>query len=317
MKLAALLPVLLSGCLILGLPPAEETQGYSAEMLASQFEQATALKFTLADFAGDTLGLEIVTLEESHVQVHVSLDLTTSEGTSAPGQTIEEATPRPCMSVYSPSYRAQVIGALRMPGLMLSAGGQHAELRAQTFETTMDNVLSFEAGSWDAGLSVPVVVALDGAPAWHALGSDVTVTLQSDEPFWYRERVAGDLDCNMLVSEGEGGQAVDLGSVVIARNQEFSFTLDNSNMIGTFIASDISHHARLTLDGHVYDESAASLDEFAWHWASGTAPAGDYVWTIKDLQGTNDPVNWTTGAALIVQDLEDWVVVAPWLSGPE
>lgn len=317
MKLVLLLPLLLSGCLLLG-PGTEPVQdGFDDATLEAEFQQAKRLDFDLSDFDGDVLGLEVITREGAPIRGNVALDLTTSEGLQAGGQTMAEPTPRPCLAIHTASYRAQVIGSLRVPGLLLSAAGTDAQARVDTLATTMTSQLPFEAKSWDERHSAPIVVALDGAEAWRAAGSEVKVTLQSSESFWYRVRAAGDLACTMLPSEGQEGATVDLGSALVVRGEKFYFDVDEDNIVGVFIAGNGGYDAVLSAAGKVVDEAGAAGGEYRWYWGSGRLPAGSYLWHVKELQGSNEPLTGTTTTAVIVFDLEPWAMVAPWESGPE
>ncbi len=311
MRLVVLLPLLLSGCMLIGPPPAEETQGYTAAELDADFVRAKSVSFTIDDFTGNGLGLEVVSAAGHPVAVEVAFDLASSS------EPVADGTPRSCISAYSTAHRSLYLSGYQGASLHVRDGALDEGHELGIITSRLRDTIRFDVTSYSEGTSTPVVVGVNERLAWARAGGLIDVTLSSGEAFWYRIREAGDFECRVFAEDGDGGRIIDTGFVGAAKDLQFPFTVDEHNVVGIFIASDGSHQAALRQGSNVISDSRGELGRYSWNWGSGQLPAGDYVWDVADLTGSNGITSQSTLTAVLVHDLDPWMMGAPWDMGSD
>ncbi|MGB1586409.1 MAG: hypothetical protein ACPHID_05130 [Thermoplasmatota archaeon] len=300
----ALLLLPLAGCV--AFEEADPTPIYSDDEIDAWFHEAKQARFTLADFANDTLLLQVLTQAKVHAELQ--LHLPQSAGLSAQGAG-DESTPRPCISYISPEFRAVGFGSLRHPMVATQVAGQEATVTVPSYDGSYIGGWDHEFSSYQQGTPVNIALALADVEAWG--DAPLMLTLRSELPFHYRVLQGGSMHCMSQITEMEG-TAADFGLASVASDLDYAFASDALTMTGVYFGATGRFAGHLEGPHQFYKEFQGAN---GYVFQMGFLDPGDYRLHIAEMVAAQDPagsMTWPSGAVAMHHSVPAWVLAPPW-----
>lgn len=301
-----LLAASLSGCI--SVTTDVPSFGYPVEELEERFQSGREADFGLEDFAGDSLLVQVVPAGEVTVQFQAQLAM--QESAEVAGTVVEEGSPRPCMSYFSPFYRHVSFSGVRHPVVELSGPGPQLDVRVPSFDVSYEPTFEHVFEPVMENHPVALGLALGDVAGWKEHG-EIRLQLQSEQPFYWRVMDGGSMDCHPLAVRHEVGVGVDAGLATVIVDKEHRFTGDGQTMTTLYVGATGDY--RVTLEG-----PDAFFEEYAgnagFSYGTGFFQGAHRLW-IDRLVSVQDPyaaVAFPSGVFVMHHHLPAWVLMPPW-----